>query len=107
MGGTLTNIESNNFVLNVDTKSYPLAAIHRALYWLAEETASKVELVDEDSVRITLSSLGASLSDDIEERLLRALNDFALRVDIEERTRELRNLIIQSALHEATSSPKG
>lgn len=107
MRGTLTNQTCTNLVVSVCTKAYPVAAIHRALYWLADEVSSKVEIADENNVNIILNPLAAPLSDDIEERLLRSLNDFALRVDIEQRTRDLRNSIIQAALHEAILPPKG
>jgi His-Xaa-Ser system protein HxsD len=97
---TASPIESGPIILDVQTAVYPLPAIHRALYWLASTASSHVEMIASDRVRITLRPLQAMDSEELRRTVLQALNDFALRVDIEERTRNIREKIVNAALAE-------
>lgn len=96
----------DQLVLEIDTAIYPLPAIHRALYWLAGDATGAIEPSSGTLVRISLDCAEGIDRDHLRKNLLQALGDFALRIDVEERTRSIRETILAAALCEAVGPLK-
>jgi His-Xaa-Ser system protein HxsD len=96
-------------LLQVNTDVYPLAAIHRVLYWFSGELPLKLEPVTAEQLAILApaESVEAGEIANLRVRLLTALNDFAVRVDIEEKTAVVRDTLVRTALGEALGSSHG
>jgi His-Xaa-Ser system protein HxsD len=95
---TEKDLQGTSVDIEVSTDSYPLAAIHRAVYWLADVADATVISIDDCRARITIRPTGSIAGDALTARLMRSLNDFALRLDVEERTRAVREKIVAAAL---------
>lgn len=93
-------------VFLVDLAVYPLSAIQRTLYWLADRAIGRVETSEGSQARIMLTPLDGASGSQLERLLFQGLADFALRVEIEERTANIRTVIHQAAFAAAAIRPK-
>ena len=100
--GAVQGLSTPDAVLNLDSRIYPYQAVLRACYWLAERATFVVAQENGDTLRLAIRRRRPE--DDIAELLevLRtSLIDFALRVEIESQTSNLREIIWRAAFAEA------
>lgn len=89
-------------LLCLNTNLYPILAIQRALYWISSERQCHLEMMGEQNVLITTSLEENEVIDisNIQKKLLQSINDFVIRLDIEEKTNSIRERIVHTALCE-------
>ncbi|WP_315750685.1 MULTISPECIES: His-Xaa-Ser system protein HxsD [unclassified Bradyrhizobium] len=98
--GSQVDDRSDPDVIRVDGTLYPVPAVLRACYSLADIGTFEVQS-DSQAILIQIApALGYTL-EAVVERLRTSLIDFALREDIEVRTRDMRELIWKTAFGEA------
>ncbi|SER59284.1 His-Xaa-Ser system protein HxsD [Faunimonas pinastri] len=91
-------------MVEVDLTIYPRDAVLRACYSLDDIASFQLVGDPGKATVVEVVPRGSSLADDeIVSRLKSALIDFALRVQIEEQTRELRDQIWRTAFAELGS----
>jgi His-Xaa-Ser system protein HxsD len=85
-------------ILSINPNLYPMEAVHRVLYWFAEEAPLYLEVAENNEVVIlTKEPIELAQLPDLQKRLLVALNDFTVRLDIEQKTTSVREALIQTA----------
>lgn len=93
--------------IDVDLAAYPIEAIRRAAYAFAEqhwiEIISAVPPVAIVEIR---SQSGQPLPADARAAFMNSLADFSLRVEIETKTRVVRELLVKTALERAAPQPR-
>jgi His-Xaa-Ser system protein HxsD len=87
--------------LRLDTALYPRQSILRVCYWLAEKASISLDQIDTQIIEVSLLPKGDYDAVALREAFEAALIDFSIRVDIEQRTSDLRTLIWNVAFAEA------
>jgi His-Xaa-Ser system protein HxsD len=85
----------------VDLSLTCLPAIQRACYALSDRFDVFLDRKSGTIVELTALQQDAGPEPPSQDELNRLLLDFALRVDVEERTRDIRNAIVSAALRHA------
>lgn len=85
---------------------YPLQAAHRALYWLADEVPLLLKsLPNGDIAIVSFDKQEPQQILTLQNKLLVALNDFTIRLEIEKNTTSIRERLIRAAFSEAMGKP--
>ena len=91
----------------VDLSVFPREAVLRASYWLAEDADISISPEAAGRLRLEVRPRSGQSAQELCRRLRTALVDFAVRVDIEKQTADLRDTIWRTAFAElAGSSPR-
>jgi len=95
------------FTVSVDSVIYPLSVVQRATYALAQTLMIQIRqtenLIHLDATPTLLAGGAGSVTSEQQSRelILRSLNDFALRAQIQHETSGLRELLATAALRGA------
>ncbi|WP_371234454.1 His-Xaa-Ser system protein HxsD [Pseudomonas sp. QE6] len=90
-------------ILRLDECAYSLSVVQRTAYAVARDYEIKVQVQDQQ-ITLLVTPCANSIntippsSEAVQERVLQALNDFALRERIQQETAGLRELLIRAAL---------
>lgn len=85
----------------VDLSLTCLPAVQRACYVLSDRFDVLLDRKSETAIELTVAQQDGGPEPPSYPELNRLLLDFALRIDVEERTRQVRNAIVGAALRHA------
>ncbi|WP_187144321.1 His-Xaa-Ser system protein HxsD [Microvirga massiliensis] len=88
----------------IDLSVYPLEAVLRASYWLADQAVVSLRDLPPGRLLVDVRAHSGVSAEAVCERLQTALIDFAIRVDVERQTQELRTLIWRTAFAEVAGT---
>jgi His-Xaa-Ser system protein HxsD len=92
------------FCILIDIDLYPREALLRTCYALTDRCYIWLSRQDGSQVKVSFRRKDQALDVDLlKAEFANALLDFALRVDVEERTRVIREALVTTALAEATT----
>ena len=97
----MTNkIPAGSHRLSVDTRCYPIAAVHKALYAMSDLAGSELRFSDAHLVEVTLYSKAVDvLALDASFRQL--LADFTIQVQVNAESAAIREALVTAALAES------
>jgi His-Xaa-Ser system protein HxsD len=99
-GRRLPALDFTSHTFEIDTALYPVPAVHRACYALAACANFDIERT-ERGLHLLVTPRDGHQLDALLDDLKRLLVDFALREEIESKTKGLRDLIWRTAFAEA------
>jgi His-Xaa-Ser system protein HxsD len=88
--------------LILDTNLYPREAVLRACYWLAPEASFSIMSEGPAQITLSIAPLNGSELRAVTTKLQQALIDFSIRVDVELKTANIRDIIWKTAFGEAS-----
>ncbi|MBO5477768.1 MAG: hypothetical protein J6A15_08465 [Clostridia bacterium] len=89
----------NNIEVELDTNTYNLSSIKKALYNFCNDRIIDMKFVDESKIHILISLKKDENSDDLIKKIYEELFNESLRYDVMLQTKNIRELIIGRALY--------
>jgi His-Xaa-Ser system protein HxsD len=86
--------------ITVDTRCYPVPAVHKALYALSNLLDSEIHFAGPDCLAVALFAKGGDAID-LETSFRRLLADFTIQIQVNAETASVRQALVTAALAES------